>query len=58
VHGSAGLLPVGDGSMAPAGVERRRDVVALAPGGVVNGSGARVLGPAGLSAGAVEEVQR
>ncbi len=58
VRGAGGLLPVGDGSMAPAGVEHGRDVVVLAPRGVVDGSGTRVLGPVGLSAGAVEEVRR
>ena len=58
VRGAGGLLPVGDGSMAPAGVEHGRGVVALAPRGVVDGSGTRVLGPVGLSAGAVEEVRR
>jgi hypothetical protein len=58
VRGAAGLLPVADGSMAPAGVERRRDVVVLAPRGVVDGSGTRVLGPDGLATSGIPEVQR
>ena len=58
VRGGAGLLPIGDGSMASSGVERRRDVVLLAPRGIVDGAGPRVIGPVGLATSGVPEVQR
>ena len=58
VDRAEGLIPVGDGSRAAAGVERPGGVVLLAPRGVVDGARSRVLGPEGLSAVGVGEVQR
>ena len=53
-----GLVPVGDGSMARSGVAHRGDSVLLAPRGMVDGAGARVLGPLGLATMGVGEVRR
>jgi hypothetical protein len=53
-----GLVPVGDGSRATSGVERPRDVVLLAPRGLVDGVKLRVLGPVGIAAAGVGEVRR
>jgi len=44
--------------MASSGVERRRVVVLLAPRGIVDGAGPRVLDPVGLATSGVPEVQR
>jgi hypothetical protein len=58
VDGAVGLVPIGDGSGAIAGVEHGADAVLLAPDGVVAAIGSRVLGPVGLAAAAIGEVQR
>ena len=58
IEAADGLVPIGDGSLATAGVERGRGTALLAPHGVVDGPGARVLGPVGLEAATVGEVRR
>jgi hypothetical protein len=58
VDGADRLVPVADGSMARSGVERPTGAILLAPRGIVDGTGPRVLGPVGLAAAGVTEVER
>ncbi len=53
-----GLVPVGDGSLATAGITHAADAVVLAPGGLVDATGSRVLGPLGRTPVGIEEMQR
>ena len=58
VRAGDGLVPIGDGSLAFAGVERGARTVLLAPHGLVDGAASRVLGPVGLAAARIGEVER
>jgi hypothetical protein len=58
VAGADDLVPLGDGSLAAAGVERGPDDVLLAGNGRVDGTRSRILGPVGVAAASVPEVRR